>query len=148
MLGFLASVVSAIMIKIAIMIPSAPFWNNQEQYELILGSNFRIVLASMLAYLSSQYHDVWAFHFWKSITNGKYLWLRNNLSTSVSQLIDTVVFIVVGFYGTGTPILSMIVGQYIIKLVVAILDTPLVYLIVNLIRSNISNLQENVQFEN
>ncbi len=143
-LGFFACVISAIMIKIAIWMPAAPFWHNQEAYNLILGSSLRITVASMSAYLISQYHDIWAFHFWKDKTGGKYLWIRNNLSTGVSQLIDTVVFIVIGFYGTGAPILSMILGQYAIKLIVAMCDTPIVYILVNLINKNIFFLSHKI----
>lgn len=135
--GFLACVVSAIMIKLAIQMPSAPFWDNQNEYSLILGTNIRMVIASMLAYLTSQYHDIWAFHFWKEKTNGKYLWLRNNMSTLVSQLIDTVIFITVAFYGTGAPLLSLIIGQYTIKMIIAVFDTPLVYLMVGTINKSI-----------
>ncbi|MFW6030939.1 MAG: queuosine precursor transporter, partial [Halanaerobiales bacterium] len=147
-LGFAASVISAIMIKLAIMLPSAPFWTNQEAYQLILGSSIKIVVASMVAYLVSQFHDVWAFHFWKKLTKGKYLWIRNNLSTAVSQLIDTVIFITIAFYGTGSPIISMIIGQYTIKLIVAVFDTPLVYLGVNLVKKAISKDEsiDNVEY--
>ena len=81
--GFFATLISALMIKLAILMPGAPFWGNQKEFSLILGSNLRIVLASMLAYLISQHHDVWAFHFWKDKTGGKYLFIRNNLSTFV-----------------------------------------------------------------
>jgi hypothetical protein len=134
-IGFFASILSAVMIKMAILLPSASFWNSQKEYELILGSNFRIVIASMLAYIISQNHDIWAFHFWKKKTKGKYLWIRNNFSTGISQLIDTSIFIIVAFYGTGVPILSMIIGQYIIKLIIAVLDTPLVYLLVRVLKN-------------
>jgi len=137
-LGFFAAVISALMIKLAIVMPSAPFWQGQKEYELILGSNIRMVIASMLAYLISQYHDVWAFHFWKSKTKGKHLWIRNNLSTATSQLIDTLIFIVIAFYGTGVPLLPMILGQYAIKLIIAAFDTPIVYLLVNTVRKSLS----------
>ncbi|MEW6624452.1 MAG: queuosine precursor transporter [Bacillota bacterium] len=136
--GFCASILAAFMIKMAILFPPAPFWNNQGEYNMILGSNLRIVAASMTAYLISQYHDIWAFHFWKVKTGGKHLWLRNNLSTSTSQLLDTIVFIVIAFYGTGIPILPMILGQYLMKLFIAFLDTPLVYMLVYIIKKNVS----------
>ena len=127
------------MIKIAILFPSAPtpIWENQKEFSLILGSNLRIVIASMVAYLVSQHHDVWAFNFWKNKTNGKYLWVRNNMSTLVSQSIDIVLFIVIAFYGTGAPILTMIISQYIIKLVIALADTPLVYLLVGVVKKTL-----------
>ncbi|MCL3779130.1 VUT family protein [Prolixibacteraceae bacterium JC049] len=137
LLGLGAAVLSALFIRWAIVMKGSPFWENQEQYELILGSNLRIVIASLLAYIVSQTHDVWAFHFWKRLTNGKYLWLRNNLSSMVSQLLDTVIFIVVAFYGTGAPMWTMIVGQYLIKLGIAALDTPLVYAMVGFIKKRV-----------
>ena len=133
-LGFFASILSAIMIQLAIWLPSAPFWELQGEYQLILGANLRIVTASMTAYLVSQYHDIWAFQFWKKVTREKHLWLRNNLSTGSSQLIDTIIFITIAFYGTGAPIISMIFGQYIMKLLIAVIDTPLVYLLVGVVK--------------
>ena len=133
-IGFFVTILSAVFIRIAIAMPAAPFWESQGEYALILGSNFRIVVASLCAYLISQHHDIWAFAFWKNKTGGKYLWLRNNFSTGVSQFIDTSLFIVLAFYGTGTPLVALIVGQYIIKLVIAVADTPLVYLFVYLIK--------------
>lgn len=137
LLGLGATVLSALFIRLAIAMKGSPFWENQAEYELILGSNMRIVIASLLAYIVSQTHDVWAFHFWKRLTNGKYLWLRNNLSSMVSQMLDTVIFIVVAFYGTGAPMWTMIFGQYLIKLAIAALDTPLVYLLVGTIRKRV-----------
>ncbi|WP_425446919.1 queuosine precursor transporter [Dethiothermospora halolimnae] len=138
-LGFLASIVAAILIKVAIAMPASPFWKNQSEYSLILGSNIRMVIASMLAYLASQHHDIWAFHFWKGKTKGKYLWIRNNMSTLISQIIDTVIFILVAFYGLGMPLLTMIRDQYILKIIIAIGDTPLVYLFVYMVRRYIGD---------
>jgi len=90
----------------------------------------RIVLASLSAYLISQFHDVWAFHFWKRKFKDKHLWLRNNLSTMVSQLIDSIVFTLVAFYGVfSTEVLWEIAATtYVLKWVVAAADTPFVYL--------------------
>lgn len=133
--GFFVAVLSALFIRLAITVAPAPFWENQSAFELILGSNFRIVLASLTAYLVSQHHDIWAFTFWKNRTGGRHLWLRNNLSTGVSQLLDTLLFISLAFYGTGAPVISMIAGQYVIKLVIAVADTPLVYALVYMIRA-------------
>lgn len=142
-LGFFSSVIAAIMIKLALLLPAAPFWENQNEFELILGNNIRIVLASMVAYLVSQYHDIWAFHFWKDITKGKHLWIRNNLSTCISQLIDTAIFITIAFYGTNTPLLNLILGQYALKLIIAICDTPLVYFLVKIIKKYDTLIDKN-----
>jgi hypothetical protein len=134
--GFWVSVLSAVFIRIAIVLPAAPFWEYQDSFTQILGSNVRITVASLAAYLVSQHHDIWAFVFWKEKTGGRHLWLRNNLSTGVSQFIDTVIFISLAFYGTGTPLLSIIIGQYLVKLAIAVFDTPLVYAMVYAIKKN------------
>ena len=89
----------------------------------------RVALASLVAYLVSQLHDVWAFHFWKKKTSGRHLWLRNNASTWVSQLIDSVIFCTLAFTrAVPTDKFFMLLGTtYGIKLVVAAVDTPFIY---------------------
>lgn len=91
----------------------------------------RVTGASLLAYLISQYHDVWAYNFWKNRFPGRRtIWLRNNLSTLVSQLIDSVVFSFLAFLGVfAFPVVIEIAATtYLFKLIVAIADTPMVYL--------------------
>jgi uncharacterized integral membrane protein (TIGR00697 family) len=89
----------------------------------------RIAFASMSAYLLSQTHDVWLYHLLKQRTKGKHLWLRNNVSTSISQLIDSVVFCLIAFWGMEMAILIEIIATtYIMKLIVAVVDTPFIYL--------------------
>jgi len=84
----------------------------------------RIVLASLVAYLLSQHHDIWAFAFWKKKTGGKFLWFRNNASTFISQLADSIVFTLVAFLGVfETDVLVQIVATtYVLKLIVAVID--------------------------
>jgi len=95
---------------------------------------FGAVLASMAAYLTAQLIDVQLFHFWKSLTNGRHLWLRNNGSTLVSQLVDTVAVILITHYlarslpvQEGLPLapqlLMFVVTGYGFKLAAALLDT-------------------------
>ncbi len=127
--GFITLIIIFLLIFISIKWPPASFWHNQKSFETILGQTARIIIASLLAYLVSQYHDVWAFHFWKKITKGRHLWLRNCASTIVSQLIDSIIFITIAFYGI-MPIFPIIMGQWIVKVTIALLDTPLVYAIV------------------
>ena len=90
----------------------------------------RIAFASLLAYILSQQHDVWAFHFWKRRFNrDNQLWIRNNLSTMISQLIDSIVFVFAAFYGvfeTGV-LFEIFITTYILKWIVAVADTPFVY---------------------
>lgn len=128
--GFYANIVLVVAILIAINWPAAPFAKDfSEQFASVLGLVPRVVLASMVAYLLSQHHDIFAFHFWKDKMGGRYLWLRNNASTMVSQAIDTVLFITIAFYGV-MDIVPLIVGQYVIKLIIAALDTLFMYGIV------------------
>ena len=119
--GFLTSVVAALLIKFSINLPSAPFWPLQEEFQTIMGSNLRITIAGMLAYLVSQYHDVWSFHFLKEKSKGKMLWLRNNVSTATSQLLDTSIFITIAFYGIIPDLFTMILTQYAVKLMISFL---------------------------
>lgn len=126
--GFLASIILIISIRIAIIWPSAPFWKGQEAFRQTLGSTWRIILSSLIAYIISKNSDVYIFDKIRSYTGESKLYLRNILSTSISQFIDTLIFISIAFYG-GLPILSLIIGQYIIKLLIAVLDTPFIYFI-------------------
>ncbi|MCH7599424.1 MAG: queuosine precursor transporter [Myxococcales bacterium] len=92
------------------------------------------VTASMVAYLAAQFCDVYLFHFWKNLTRGKHLWLRNNGSTLVSQFIDTfAVITITHFYANGLPVDAaspiwpqlwvFIASGYIFKLIIALVDT-------------------------
>lgn len=90
----------------------------------------RIAVASLTAYLLSQRHDVWAFHFWKNhFPKDRHLWVRNNLSTMISQLIDSSVFVVIAFWGVyeGSILFEIFLTTYLLKWVVAAADTPFVY---------------------
>lgn len=130
LVGFLANLLIALFTYIAVSLPAADFWlENQQAFATIFGFIPRIILGSMIAYLISQLHDVWAFHFWRRATKNKYLWLRNNASTMTSQLIDSVIFVTIAFAGTmpTTALLGIIAGQYIVKLIIAAVDTPIVY---------------------
>jgi uncharacterized integral membrane protein (TIGR00697 family) len=91
-----------------------------------LQMSLRVTVASMIAYLVSQLHDVFIYDFWGTKTGNKDLWLRNNASTIVSQLLDTVIFVVIAFYGV-LPVLPLIGGQLIVKTIVALMDTPFLY---------------------
>ena len=92
------------------------------------------LIASMVAYLAAQFIDVYLFHFWKRFTRGKHLWVRNNGSTLVSQLVDTTAVVLITFWGdivAGSramgDVMTLIWGGYIFKLVVALVDTVPMY---------------------
>lgn len=95
------------------------------------------VLASMIAYLIAQFVDIRIYHFWKKLTNGKMLWLRNNFSTFSSQFIDT--FLVVGLLSIFGVLQwklfwGLVLSGFLFKIIVAALDTPLLYLFVGIFR--------------
>jgi len=140
--GFGASVLMVILVFGGKLLPPAPFWEGQSAYESTLSMVPRITAASMVAYLMSQHHDVFAFHFWRQKTKGRFLWLRNNASTMVSQVVDTGAFITIAFWGTVSTdaLTNMLLSQYIIKLVIAAFDTPFCYLLVGLLRKRVKPL--------
>ena len=95
------------------------------------------VLASMIAYLIAQFVDIRIYHFWKKLTNGKMLWLRNNFSTFSSQFIDT--FLVVGLLSIFGVLQwklfwGLLLSGFLFKIIVAALDTPLLYFFVGIFR--------------
>lgn len=106
-------------------------------FSLLYATTSGAVAASMLAYITAQYCDVHLFHFWKRVTKGKHLWIRNNFSTLVSQLVDSVMVVTVTFgavYLAGgislSTLLTLVASNYAFKALVALLDTlPLYYLV-------------------
>ena len=129
-LGFKIQVASMILILLAIWLPPAIFAVDfNVSFKTVLGQNVRVVFASLTAYTISQAHDVISFNFWRKKTNGKHKWLRNNLSTMTSQIIDTAIFITIAFWGLVPNLLWMIISQYIIKAIIALLHTPFFYLL-------------------
>lgn len=133
-IGFFAVVAFTILMQIALVFSPAPFDEMHDSLAQVFGIMPRIVIASLLAYLVSQKHDVWAFSFWKERFPGP-LWLRNNLSTIVSQLIDSVLFTLVAFVGVfpAGVLVEIVVTTYILKAIVALLDTPFLYIATRLI---------------
>lgn len=139
--GLVTQIVALLFILAAIHLPAAEAFGMQSEFEAILGGSFRVMFASLLAYIISQHIDVNVFHRLKMKHGTQKLWLRNNLSTASSQLIDTAIFIAVAFVGTvPTGVLfSMIITQYVFKFVVAIVDTPFTYLLVKIARKEKPN---------
>lgn len=110
-------------------------------YEIIYATTSGAVFASMLAYIAAQYCDVQLFHFWKRLTNGKHLWLRNNFSTLASQLVDSIMVVSVTFGAvflrgeiTFQAILVLVGSNYAFKALCALLDTIPLYLLVAWLR--------------
>tara|TARA_B100000073_G_C23694577_1_gene557828 strand:- start:232 stop:882 length:651 start_codon:yes stop_codon:yes gene_type:complete len=110
-----------------------------ETYNNVFQNAWRIIAASMIAYLFAQFVDVKIFHFWKKLTNGKHLWLRNNGSTVASQLIDTTLVVCILFLGVwnGDQIFQAIIDGWLFKMLMAFIDTPIIYGIVYLLKGKI-----------
>lgn len=129
--GFLSLVAMVVLMNLALLFEPDAADTAQPHLLAIFTLLPRITLASLFAYLVSQYHDVWAYNFWKKRMPGSgRIWIRNNLSTLVSQLIDSVVFTLAAFLGTVPPsvLLEIVITTYVLKAIVALFDTPLVYL--------------------
>lgn len=99
----------------------------QQSLTVVLNQGLRMTLASLGAFSVSQFLDVFLFHKLKERCSGKKKWLRNNLSTMTSQLVDTLIFITIAFYGVVDNLPAMVLGQYVIKLLLALGDTPFFY---------------------
>ena len=134
--GFAVLLLSWVLVALAIRMPAAPFWQNQEAFAGVLGSANRIILASLVAYAVSQTLDVWGFQRIKELTRGRMLWVRNNTATMLSQTVDSAIFVTIAFYGVA-PVLQIIAGQLVVKYVIALCDTPFVYAGVWLVRARL-----------
>ena len=139
-MGFCMSVLLLGFSLIGVVMPAASVYALGEDYRNIFGPIWRLLFGSMAAYLLAQMIDVQLFHFWKRLTRGKHLWLRNNGSTMLSQLVDSVVVNMIFLYknpavfsGTFGDLLGIIFGVYVAKLLIAAADTPLCYLGVRLV---------------
>ena len=144
--GFVMNFVLLALVYSTIAAPAAPFSPvDPATFEGVLGASLNIVVASALAYIVSQHWDVRVFHALRERTDGTHLWARNVGSTATSQLLDTLIFVTVGFalmpaLRGGDPqgasaLLGLIVGQYVLKLLIAVADTPFVYAVVGYLRS-------------
>jgi len=122
-------------VMITVWWPAAQFFSEAHEYDSIVKQSVRVTAAGLLAFCMSQSWDIALFHFFKRRHGSSLLWLRNNLSTASSQLIDTLIFISVAFWGIY-PVLELIISQYIIKLIIAASDTPFLYLARRILGTN------------
>ena len=143
-IAFFMSLLMLGIVQIALHVPAHPYWvapdntygfttaaEYQNAFNSVFSVNGKLLFGSMLAYLVAQLLDVRLFHFWRFVTKGKYLWLRNNGSTAISQLVDTAIVNSILFYwGFGWEFMQgvqVMFTIYFYKLLLALLDTPLIY---------------------
>jgi uncharacterized integral membrane protein (TIGR00697 family) len=117
---------------IGVNLPGAPGWPLNDAYNSVFAQAGRLVVASICATVVAQLLDVTLFDLIKKLTQGRRLWLRNNISTAISQFVDTCVFYGIAFYGVipNDLLPLLILGTYIVKLSISVLDTPMVYVLV------------------
>ncbi|QSS97509.1 queuosine precursor transporter [Psychroflexus sp. ALD_RP9] len=136
--GIFASFFSLLIILAADAVP-ATSWSpiGDQLFNKVFGATGIAVFASMVAYLLAQYIDIYIYHFWKKLTKGKHLWLRNNFSTFSSQFVDTAsVLLLLCTFGKIEWSLfgGLLLGGFLFKVLIAIIDTPFLYLFVYLFR--------------
>ncbi len=135
-MGFAVSVIVLLMLSLALLyLPSskpetAEFSTSiHNAFSTIVNFTPRFIFGSLLAYYISQHFDVWAFHKIKAISRGRWLWLRNNLSTMSSQVVDTLIYSLVAWWGIVDLRTALALGaaKYIFKLAIAMIDTVFIY---------------------
>ncbi|TKS56837.1 queuosine precursor transporter [Mesohalobacter halotolerans] len=150
--GIFASLFSLLIILVSNQVSASSSSPVQDDmFNQVFGSTGIAVSASMIAYLLAQYIDISIYHFWKRMTKGKYLWLRNNFSTFSSQFMDTLV--VVGLLCSFGEISwdkfgTLLLSGFLFKVIVALLDTPLLYLIVYAFRERFKlKINQEIQLD-
>ena len=139
--GLIASVFVMGVVLLANYVPNTS-WSpvNSELFEKVFGLQGPAVFASMIAYLSAQFIDVRVFHFWKKLTKGKHLWLRNNGSTFISQFVDTAAVLIL-LCSAGaiewSRFLPLLENGFLFKIIVALIDTPIIYGVIHLLKGKI-----------
>ncbi|MFD2542484.1 queuosine precursor transporter [Lacinutrix gracilariae] len=136
--GIFASFFSMLIVYVSNIVP-ATSWSpvDDKLFTTVFGSTAIAVFASMMAYLFAQFIDIQIYHFWKRLTKGKHLWLRNNFSTFLSQFVDTfTILMLLCSFGiiAWDKFAGLLLAGFIFKVLIAFFDTPFLYLGVYLFR--------------
>lgn len=148
--GIFASLFSVLIVYVADLVPAtADSPINDDLFKMVFGRTILAVGASMTAYLFAQFVDIQIYHFWKKLTKGKHLWLRNNFSTWLSQFVDTLSVVSLLCFFEVLPwslFNGLLLSGFLFKVFVAICDTPLMYLGVYVFRKRF-NLKPNEEID-
>ena len=127
--GLLTLIIVYLGTQLSMILPAADFWEQREVYNEFFGTGFRIFVATICAYILSQFADVFVFSWIREKTGEKHLWIRNNISTFIARFLDIVTFVLIAFYGVyeNSELISIILSGYIAGILVSIADTPFVY---------------------
>ncbi len=131
-LGFVSALLLSLSVIVIGKLPADPNWGNQQAYDAILGLTPRIVLASLVAYFFGEFSNSFILAKLKIYTKGKFLFVRTISSTLVGELLDTVIFVTIAFYGSldNSLLFTILISNYLFKIGVEIIFTPLTYKIV------------------
>lgn len=130
-LGFACNLMAVLAIQAAMALPAAPFFGDDEAYDAVLGTTWRLFLASFAAYLVGELVNSAVLARMKIATGGRFLWARTIGSTIVGEGLDSAIFVTLAFAGTGTPLIDPILTTWAIKVAYETAATPLTYWIVN-----------------
>jgi uncharacterized integral membrane protein (TIGR00697 family) len=132
LLGFACNLLAVGAIQVALRLPAAGFWEeNEAAFETILGTTWRIFVASLCAYLVGELTNSFVLSRLKVATRGRFLWSRTISSSLVGQGLDSVLFVTIAFAGTGADLVDTIVTTWLIKVAWEAAATPLTYLLAN-----------------
>ena len=139
--GFISLFFAMIMAQIIVALPPANGWIHQQAYEVVYGQTPRIVVASLIAFLCGEFANSYVLAKMKILTKGKWLWTRTIGSTIVGEFVDSILFILIAFFGIlPNPLLiTLIISNYIFKTVVEVLFTPITYQVVKFLKKKILN---------
>jgi len=136
--GFAGLLFASVMASVVVALPPAPFWKNQEAYEIAFGTTWRIALASMFAYFCGEFANSYVLAKMKIMTSGRWLWTRTIGSTIVGEAVDSALFYPLAFYNAGlmpNEILpAIMLAQFVGKVGVEVLFTPVTYKVVGFLK--------------
>jgi uncharacterized integral membrane protein (TIGR00697 family) len=133
-LGFICNLIFVVFAWVGQILPPAPFWEEQEAYENILGYAPRLLAASFFGYLAGEFANSFILAKMKILTRGRWLWSRTIGSTVVGQGLDTSIFIILAYIGTPTFVPVMILHHWLAKTAIEAVATPLTYAVVNYLK--------------
>jgi uncharacterized integral membrane protein (TIGR00697 family) len=136
--GFAGLAFAAVMAAVVVALPPAPFWKNQEAYEIAFGTTWRIAGASMLAYFCGEFANSFVLAKMKILTAGRWLWTRTIGSTIIGEAVDSSLFYPLAFYSSGIMpnevLPAIMLAQFVGKVVVEVVFTPLTYAVVGFLK--------------
>ena len=134
--GFICNLIMVLLFQLAIKLPAAPFWGNQDAFVAILSSTPRLLLASFVGYLVGGLSNSFIMDYIKNNSKIKYLWFRTILSTIIGEGLDTLIFLTVGFFGTMPfgELMYMVLCQSVFKILYEVIFTPATYKVISFVK--------------